>query len=151
MTNKEFLNLAPERFLCPICGCWHKWENSRTFGSCTINIPAKFTNWCGKLRIYTDDDYLYYSIFGVCVRHKTWNFGKVLIAELCEAFERDSAFLGIITFPIKFRLDDDLFNLYCGTCYPLEFCNKRKYMKALSNSSVIRVGFQLRVDDYSLL
>lgn len=151
MTNKEFLNLVPERFLCPICGQWHKWENSRDFGSYTAEVPAEFDNWCGKLRIYTDGNYLYYAVYGVCVRHKTWNCGKILVSSLCKVMDRFDDFRKIITFPTEFALDDDLFNLYCSKCYPLEFCNKKKYMKELSNSGLIRLGFQLKVDEADLL
>lgn len=152
--EKELLTLTPKRFLCPICGEWHKWKHPHHLGYYNPNSPAAFTDSsvypseCAsdKYTIFVNGEYLHYTTGKMC-GHASLNLdGKIPIESIIEYADQP-----IVTFDVPFtaktavgRNETD-----CSTCSFRSKCNLIKLSeKGDSIYMKIPLGFEFEQGEY---
>ena len=149
--EKELLTLIPKRFLCPICGEWHKWKHSHPLEYYDSNSPAEFTESpkdCANDRytIFVDDEYLYYTTGKMC-GHANLNLnGKIQIESIIENADQP-----IVTFDVPFKAENKVGRdeYDCSGC---DWCSECNLIKLSENGDSIHMkiplGFEFEQSDY---
>ncbi len=149
--EKELLTLIPKRFLCPICGGWHKWKHSHPLEYYDSNSPAEFTESpkdCANDRytIFVDDEYLYYTTGKMC-GHANLNLnGKIQIESIIENDDQP-----IVTFDVPFKAENKVGRdeYDCSGC---DWCSECNLIKLSENGDSIHMkiplGFEFEQSDY---
>lgn len=152
--NKNFLNLIPTRYLCPICGRWHDWT-----GGALSNYDHCYSRMWLKCPNCSFDDTAYYfyiedGYFEVRISEFCYRIGDLITESINLSNSIKSDEKPIVTFEFNHRTSYYVGEDYipCGDCRFSSNCNFKKLGDENDNTNLkITVGFEFEEEDYAKL
>ena len=153
--KKEFLQLVPKRYLCPVCGEWHEWMHKSLGWYNSEDYMAIMK--CPKLQGYADYEQAYYSIYfednrlyckieNLCSYKFAGNVERNIPISLIKQI--DSEFK--VGFYVDYYAVERIGKLYCD-CGFSDTCEAYRSDKIKDGSGVIckiPLGFEFEISDY---
>ena len=163
--ENSLLELKPRRYLCPLCGRWHEWNNQVNlrggswYSPIVFNAGSFYPTECasGKYSIlitykrseYTDRTYMHYAC------QSDWCNYFVLKGEVCVATFKEHSDKPIVTVDVPLVPKSEWWNtkMTCKQCSRFKNCNfYKQYIAGCIdgdfNHPKVQLGFEFEPSEY---